>query len=136
MTADSPTAALQEIAGLLEHIGFRSFEDSDGSTVWELPVAPHVVNLGGGIQGGLIATLADIAAGTAALAVRPPNGGRIVTADLNIRYLLPITSGTARAVTRILHSTKRTVVVEVEVLALPGNEMAAHVTASFVAVGT
>ncbi|WP_405180732.1 PaaI family thioesterase [Nocardia sp. NBC_01377] len=95
--------SIQQISGLFDHIGYRKERSADGSLVWELPVAPHVVNTAGGLQGGLIATLADIAAGTLALETRPPNAG-VVTSDLSVRYFRPITSGAARAVSRIVHA--------------------------------
>ncbi|MEV6337816.1 PaaI family thioesterase [Nocardia vinacea] len=125
--------AMQAISGLLDHIGFRRNGGADDSPVWELPVAPHVVNTSGGLQGGLIATLADIAAGTAALATRP-NGGGVVTSDLSVRYFRPITDGAARAVTKIVHAGKRSIVVQVEVRGMPGDELAALATVNFATV--
>ncbi|WP_109530738.1 MULTISPECIES: PaaI family thioesterase [Nocardia] len=125
--------SIQEISGLFDHIGYRKERDADGSLVWELPVAPHVVNTAGGLQGGLIATLADIAAGTLALETRPPNAG-VVTSDLSVRYFRPITGGAARAVSRIVHAGKRSVVVQVEVIEIPGNELAALATVNFATV--
>lgn len=121
------------IGELLDHIGFRKEYDADGHSVWELPVAPHVVNTSGGLQGGLIATLADIAAGTLALENRPPNGG-VVTSDLSVRYFRAITAGAARAVTRVVHAGKRSIVVQVEVRGLPDNELAALATVNFATV--
>ncbi|MFI7670365.1 PaaI family thioesterase [Nocardia sp. NPDC049526] len=124
--------AMQAISGLLDHIGFRRTGGADDSPVWELPVAPHVVNTSGGLQGGLIATLADIAAGTAALATRPTGG--VVTSDLSVRYFRAITDGAARAVTKIVHAGKRSIVVQVEVRSMPGDELAALATANFATV--
>ncbi|WP_280256132.1 PaaI family thioesterase [Nocardia abscessus] len=125
--------SLGEISGLLDHIGFRKEPDSEGSLVWALPVASHVVNTSGGLQGGLIATLADIAAGTLALETRPPNAG-VVTSDLSVRYFRPITSGVARAVSRIVHAGKRSIVVQVEVLGGPDDALAALATVNFATV--
>ncbi|MFE6862204.1 PaaI family thioesterase [Nocardia sp. NPDC057668] len=133
MTIDTARTDIRAIGELVSHIGFRKQRAADGSLVWEIPIAPHVVNTAGGLQGGLIAMLADIAAGTVALETRPPRGG-VVTSDLNIRYLRAITTGTARAVTRIIHAGKRSVVVQVDVLTLPAGELAAVATVSFATV--
>lgn len=53
----------ESIYELFQHIGFQDYRNAAGDLVVELPVAPHVVNTNGGLQGGLIATLVDIAAG-------------------------------------------------------------------------
>lgn len=124
----------REIGGLLDHIGFRKAPAGDGSLLWELPVAPHVVNTSGGLQGGLIATLADIAAGTVALEARAPGAGGVVTSDLSVRYFRPITAGVARAVSRIVHAGKRMIVVQVDVLGSDDDRPAAIATVSFATV--
>lgn len=114
---------------LFANIGFREHADA----IWELPVAPHVKNANGGIQGGLIATLVDIAAGSLAVEHQPP-GTSVVTSDLSLRYLRPITEGTARAVARIVHSGRRSVVVHVDIFGIPANELAAIATVNFATV--
>ncbi|WP_280461586.1 PaaI family thioesterase [Nocardia carnea] len=123
----------QAIGDLLDHIGFRKEPDESGSTTWELPVAPHVVNTSGGLQGGLVATLVDIAAGTLALDSLPAGG--VVTSDLSVRYFRAVTTGTARAVSTIVHAGKRSIVVQVEVRNMPEDHLAALATVSFAIVG-
>ncbi|MFC3960723.1 PaaI family thioesterase [Nocardia jiangsuensis] len=125
--------ALEAIGDLMNRIGFRRTTE-DGTEYWELPAAAHNVNLSGGIQGGLLATLVDVAAGSAALATRPSGTG-VVTSDLNIRYLRAVTEGTARAYTRIVHSGRRSTVVDVEVRVVPGDTLAVIATANFANVG-
>ncbi|MGX1809202.1 PaaI family thioesterase [Nocardia sp. NPDC055321] len=126
------TSSVPAIGELFEHIGFHRETDASGAVTWELPVTPRVVNTSGGLQGGLLATLADIAAGTAALEIRPPNSG-VVTSDLSIRYFRAIRSGTARAVCTIVHAGRRSIVVQVEVIDSDG-EVAALATVSFATV--
>ncbi|WP_280420309.1 PaaI family thioesterase [Nocardia carnea] len=123
----------QAIGDLLDHIGFRKEPDESGAVTWELPVAPHVVNTSGGLQGGLVATLVDIAAGTLALDSLPAGG--VVTSDLTVRYFRAVTTGTARAVSTIVHSGKRSIIVQVEVRNIPENHLAALATVSFAIVG-
>ena len=54
----------------------------------EMPVDERVTNSAGGLQGGLIATMADVTAGQPAARITPFGNG-IATTDLFIRYLRP-----------------------------------------------
>ena len=123
----------RSIFELFGHIGFREYLDDEGGLVVELPVAPHVVNTNGGLQGGLIATLVDIAAGRLAIADLAPDTS-VVTSDLSIRYLRPITTGAARGVARTVYSGKRTMVMQVDVSSLPGGDLAAIATVGFTVI--
>jgi uncharacterized protein (TIGR00369 family) len=123
----------QTIHELFDHIGYRTTRATDGDIVVELPVAPHVVNTNGGLQGGLLATLVDIIAGKLALEVIPP-GTSVVTSDLSVRYLRPIKAGVARAKARVVHSGKRSLVMQVDVSSLPDEELAAIATVGFAAI--
>ncbi|WP_099020606.1 PaaI family thioesterase [Mycolicibacterium palauense] len=125
--------AAQNIFELFDQIGYRHTVVSDDEVVVELPVAPHAVNTNGGLQGGLLATLVDIAAGQLAIRRLPP-GHSVVTSDLNLRYLRPVTEGAARAVARVVHAGNRTLVVQVEITALPGDRLAAIATVSFAVI--
>lgn len=120
------------IGELFDEIGFRRASVDGAAMAWELPVAPHVVNLAGGIQGGLLATLVDIVAGRLALDVCD---GNVVTSDLHLRYLRPVTAGAAQATARIVHAGKRNVIIDVEITSRPSGELAAIATISFARVG-
>ncbi|MGU9980820.1 PaaI family thioesterase [Phreatobacter sp. HK31-P] len=76
-------------------IGWEVVEWSDGRAVMKCPVREDFMNRGGGLHGGLVATLMDSAGGYAALGGPPkdPNeiDGRGVTLSLTVNYL-----GTAR----------------------------------------
>src|ERR1700759_3280386 len=126
---ETPTRT-QSIHDLFTHIGFRDYRNADGDLVVELPVAPHVVNTNGGLQGGLLATLVDIAAGRLAIADLPPDIS-VVTSDLSIRYLRPIKAGAARATARIAYSGKRSMVMQVEIVGVGDEELCAIATVSF-----
>lgn len=121
------------IHDLFEHIGYRTSRTADGDLVVELPVASHVVNTNGGLQGGLLATLVDIVAGQRALDVIPPDTS-VVTSDLAVRYLRPVTTGTARATARIVYSGKRSLVMQVDIESMPDAELAAIATVSFATI--
>jgi uncharacterized protein (TIGR00369 family) len=123
-------AGTQSIHELFAHIGFREYRNADGEFVVELPVAPHVVNTNGGLQGGLLATLVDIAAGRLAIADLPSDTS-VVTSDLSVRYLRAVKTGAARATARIAYSGKRSMVMQVDIVGLPDEEICAIATVSF-----
>lgn len=123
----------ETIHDLFEHIGYRTSRTADGDLTVELPVASHVINTNGGLQGGLLATLVDIVAGQRALEVIPPNTS-VVTSDLSVRYLRPVTSGAARATARIVYSGKRSLVMQVDIESLPDEDLAAVATVSFATI--
>ena len=59
----------------------------------EMDNRPDLVNVRGALQGGLVATLIDIAAGILAGRHVGPNQD-VTTADLNIHYVAPVVDGT------------------------------------------
>ena len=126
--------APRSLRELLEQLGLQEVPSSDGSLVMEMPVDERVVNTAGGLQGGLIATMADVTAGQLA-ARSTPFGNGIATTDLFIRYLRPIKIGPARAVARILRTGRRSVVVQVDIFRGNDGEVAATATVNFAAMG-
>jgi uncharacterized protein (TIGR00369 family) len=125
--------APRSLRELFDQIGLREVESGDDSVTMEMPVDERVVNVAGGLQGGLIATMADVTAGQ--LAARcSPFGNGIATTDLFIRYLRPIKVGPARAVARILRTGKRSVVVQVDIFRGNDGEMGATATINFAAM--
>jgi uncharacterized protein (TIGR00369 family) len=125
-------SAAASLAELFAQIGMRETARADEFVV-ELPVSPHVVNTAGALQGGMIATLADVAGGRLGLEYLQP-GTAITTADLFVRYLRPITEGSARAVPRILRVGRRSVVAQVEIFRSGDAELAATATVNFAVV--
>jgi uncharacterized protein (TIGR00369 family) len=125
--------APRSLRELFEQLGLREVPASDGSVVMEMPVDEQVTNTAGGLQGGLIATMADVTAGQ--LASRStPFGNGIATTDLFIRYLRTIKVGPARAVARILRTGKRSVVVQVDIYRGNDDQIGATATVNFAAV--
>jgi uncharacterized protein (TIGR00369 family) len=125
--------APRSLRELFDQIGLCEVPTSDGTVIMEMPVDERVTNTAGGLQGGLIATMADVTAGQLAARVTPFGNG-IATTDLFIRYLRPIKIGPARAVARILRTGKRSVVVQVDIFRGNDGEMAATATVNFAAV--
>ena len=134
---DDSTAGAQvspsSLADLFTRIGLRETAQDDDAYTMEMPVRPQTVNTAGALQGGLIATLADVAAGSLSLRHLAPGTG-LTTADLFIRYLRPVTEGSARAVARILRAGRRTVVAQVDIFRSSDDELAATATVNFAVV--
>lgn len=125
--------APRSLRELFDDLGLREVAADDGSLIMEMPVSEKVTNTSGGLQGGLIATMADVAAGQ--LAARNTEfGNGIATTDLFVRYLRPIKNGPARAVARILRTGKRSVVVHVDIFR-GDDELAATANVGFAAIG-
>ena len=105
--------------------------DVEGSDLSiELPTADNLTNSRGSLQGGLIATLADIVAGRLALRGLPDESS-VATSDLTIHYLTPIRVGPARADGHVVRRGSRSVVVRVDVFDVATDKLAAVATLSF-----
>src|SRR6202012_5836936 len=111
---DAVQVAPPTLAELFDQIGMRP-GTYNGEFAMTIPVSPQVVNTSGALQGGLIATLVDVAGGQFGLDYLQ-DGTTMTTADLNIRYLRPIRQGTAYAVPRMLRNGRRAMVMQVDVL--------------------
>lgn len=131
-TADDAPPARVTLSELFDNLGLTEVESPDGTLAMELPVTQGVVNTNGGLQGGLIATIADITGGLL-VARTMPFGSSIATTDLHIRYLRRIDTGPARAVASFVHRGRRSAVVQVEILRGNG-DLAATATVNFVAL--
>lgn len=115
---------------LLGQMGFRDVLDTDDELIVEMDNRPDLTNTRGALQGGLVATLVDIAAGRlAGRHVRP--GQDVTTADMNIHYLAPIVAGPARAVATIVRAGRRLIVTSVDVVDAGRDRLAARATLSF-----
>ena len=98
-----------------------------------LELSPRFTNPRGGLQGGLVATLADIVAGRAANDRLDP-GFAAVTADLHVHYLASITAGPAIAAARIVRRGRRSIVVQVDIFDGHGGPLAAVCTLAWAVV--
>lgn len=131
--SESDRMSPSSLADLFTRIGMREIAHGDDEFVMEMPVRPQVVNTAGALQGGLIATLADVAGGSLGLRYLTAGTG-LTTADLFIRYLQPITAGSARAVARILRAGRRNVVAQVDIFRSADQELAATATVNFAVI--
>ena len=115
---------------LLGQMGFRDVLESDERLIVEMDNRPDLTNTRGALQGGLVATLIDVAAGRlAGLHVGPDQD--VATADMNVHFLAPVAIGPARAEATIVRAGRRMIVVAVDVTDVGGDRLAARSTLSF-----
>lgn len=115
---------------LFAQMNFRDVEVSDERLVIELDNQPNLVNRRGAMQGGLVATLIDIAAGR--LADRHIGPGQdVTTADMTIHFLAPVLEGPARAQATMVRAGRRLQVIAVDVVDVARDRLAARATLSF-----
>jgi uncharacterized protein (TIGR00369 family) len=114
---------------ILSRLDYVEIESTDDRLVMEMDNRPDLANVRGALQGGLVATLIDIAAGI--LAGRATgNGYDVTTADLNIHFLAPVMDR-ARAEARIVRAGKRLIVTSVDVTDIGRDRLAARATLTF-----
>jgi uncharacterized protein (TIGR00369 family) len=112
-TDDGVHPAPPTLSELFNQIGMRPGA-RNGEFAMTMPVSPQVVNTSGALQGGLVATLVDVAGGQFGLDYLQ-EGTTMTTADLFIRYLRPIRQGSAFAVPRMLRNGRRAMVMQIDV---------------------
>ena len=77
---------------LLGQMGFRDVLETDERLIVEMDNRPDLTNIRGALQGGLVATLIDIAAGRLAGRHVGPDQD-VTTADMNVHFLAPVVGG-------------------------------------------
>jgi len=95
-------------------MGFEVVKLSKGGAVLEVTTADHHRQIHNVMHGGVIAALADTAAAIAAYTV-VPRGAELVTIELKINYLLPVSGGKLAADGRVLRAGRNFIVVECDV---------------------
>lgn len=129
-TMPAPDEAEDYQQHFFAQLHMRDVEVPGADLAMELPFAANMANSRGGLQGGLLATLADVVAGRAAL-TGVPDGHTVSTADLSVHYLAPVRVGPARAAAYVLRRGRRTVVVRVDVDDAGTGRLAATCTLAF-----
>lgn len=108
----------------------RDVEETSERLVIEMDNRPDLTNIRGAIQGGLVATLIDIAAGRLAGEVAGV-GHNVTTADMNVHFLAPIIEGPARAIATVVRAGRRLIVTSVDVFDVGRDRLAARATLTF-----
>jgi uncharacterized protein (TIGR00369 family) len=115
---------------LFAQLNFRDIEESDDRMVIELDNRPDLTNRRGALQGGLVATLIDVAAGR--LADRRVGPGRdVTTADMTVHFLAPVLEGPARAEATVVRAGRRLSIIAGDVVDVARDRLAARATLSF-----
>ncbi|MBO0677122.1 PaaI family thioesterase [Mycolicibacterium sp. S2-37] len=115
---------------LLHRLGMRDVVESDERLVIEMDNRPDLANVRGALQGGLVATLIDIAGGRLA-GMHVAADQDVTTADMTVHFLAPVVSGPARAEATIVRAGKRLIVTAVDVSDVARGRLAARATLSF-----
>lgn len=113
----SMCTALRHDTPLHDLLGLEVVELGEEHAVLSMPVRPQAFNSTGNLHGGAIATLIDVAAGTAAARGSGFEPGRqsLVTADLHVRYLGRPHGDVVYANARVLKAGRQLIVVECRV---------------------
>ena len=101
-------------------LGIRLGSDEADAIRLQLPFDPANVTQGDVVHGGVIATLADIAAVAGAVAGAGTTASRAATANLAITYLEPADGSSLVARASVLRSGRRQHVVRVEIATFEG----------------
>jgi uncharacterized protein (TIGR00369 family) len=107
-------AALAEGRHLFSGLRMREVTVEGADLAIELELDDTVTNPTGALQGGLVATLADIVGGRMAMDGLDEHS-IVVTSDLTVHYLGPVQRGPAHAVGHVLRRGKRAVVTRVDI---------------------
>ena len=104
-------------------IGFKLVEADKGKIVIELMCDERMTNTIGAVQGGITATIADASMGMAAMTLMD-EGHYAITVELKINFLRQPGMERISATGRIVHSGRRLMMGEAEVLLANGKLVA------------
>lgn len=103
--------------GAMTHLGAELAEVGPGRCVIALPFRPELTQQDGFFHGGVVTTIADTAAGFAALTLMPP-GARVLSVELKVNFLAPARGERLLAVGRVERAGRTISVVQARVEAL------------------
>ncbi len=132
-SSDTPVPHPMEVTipgHLFGQLPFFDVLDTDETVIVDLHNRADLQNIRGALQGGLVATLIDIAAGRLAIKHAAEADGAS-TADISIHFVAPIIDGPARATATLVRAGKRIIVVGVDVTDVGRDRLAARATLSF-----
>ena len=99
--------------GFREHVALDIEPQGDGTSVVAVDAGEEHLNPAGAVHGGVLATMIDVAMGTA---VATTGGESPVTVSLAVTYLEPGRAGRLQARARVRKRGTRLMVVEAEVV--------------------
>jgi len=104
---------------LLTVLGVEIVELARGRVVLDLPVRPEVTQQNGYVHAGAISTLADAAAGAAALSLMP-EGKDVLSVEFKLNLLSPGVGERLRATGTVVRAGRTVTVVSAEVQSVTG----------------
>lgn len=105
----------REVSPAWSWLGFRLIEGGDGTATVEMTATPDMANHSGFLHGGIISALADSAMGRA-LRTLKPGVTRAMSFDLKLTFIAVAKIGEdLRAIGKVVHAGRRTVVTECRV---------------------
>ena len=112
-------------------LGISIDEFSKGRVLCSINLCDHHVNNGGRLHGGVLASLADTAAGAAVRTVKP-RGAPAATTDLVISFIRPPTTNRLKAIAEVIHSGKRLYRVDIGIFC--SEKLVAKTNATFILI--
>jgi acyl-CoA thioesterase len=111
-------------------LGLQTVETGEGTATVEMKTTEDMANHSGFVHGGMISTLADSAMGRS-LRTLKPGVVRAMSFDLKLNFISAAKPGeTLRAIGRVVHAGRRTVVTECRVEG-PGGKLVATASGTF-----
>jgi 1,4-dihydroxy-2-naphthoyl-CoA hydrolase len=111
---DELTATIRSAMPLAAHLGFEGVEGGPDGVVLRGAWAPEHCTAAGVLHGGYLMTLADAAAATLAF-LNLPQGATTATIEAKTNFLAAVRSGHVTARAELVHTGRRTIVVQVDV---------------------
>jgi 1,4-dihydroxy-2-naphthoyl-CoA hydrolase len=109
------TSTIREAMPLAAHLGFEGIEGRRDAVVLRGTWAPEHCTAAGVLHGGYLMTLADAAAATLAF-LNLPEGASTATIEAKTNFLAAVRAGFVTAHAELVHTGRRTMVVQVDVL--------------------
>mgnify|MGYP000906978702 FL=1 len=100
-------------------LGLRIVHHEYGFVRVELPVRPEFIQVDGIVHGGILATVADTAMGTAVVSTLEP-GFTCFTIEMKVNYLQPVSEGTMIAEATVVRRGRRIAVTRGDVFDADG----------------
>lgn len=114
---EARTRASFAAQGAMAHLGAELAEVAPGRCVVTLPFAPELTQQDGFFHGGIVATIADSAAGFAAFTLMPA-GSRVLSVELKVNFLAPARGERLVATGRVERAGRSLSVVQARVEAI------------------
>ena len=124
-------AGIFEKANFIAHLGMRLVEVDHGTCTVELVTDERHLQQHGHVHAGVVATLADHAAGGAARS-SVPEGCDVITIEFKINFLRPAPAGRLLGKAKVLRTGKNVAVAETEVFS--GETLVAKLTSTLAVI--